>query len=282
MPVAMVRDVHIVYEIIGTGGPWVILTPGGRRSHAEFTSLAGLIAAQGFRVLLHDRRNTGASEIRISGAAAEEVQWADDLVDLAGQLGASPAFIGGSSSGARLSLLVALRHPKLVRGLLLFRVTGGAFAAGRLPEMYYGQYIRAAEQGGMAAVCATEQYRERIAANPDNERILMAMDPAAYIATMRHWQELFVAGAQHPILGVSAAEMAAITVPTLVVPGNDLTHSRASGLLAHDLIKGSELHELDIAQTDLPLIQFEDWADQEPALTKIFTDFMRRVDAAGA
>ena len=31
------------------------------------------------------------------------------------------------------------------------RVTGGAFAAGRLPENYYDQFIRAAEEGGNLA-----------------------------------------------------------------------------------------------------------------------------------
>ena len=56
-------------------------------------------------------------------------------------------------------------------------VTGGAFAAGRLPEMYYAQFIRAAREGGMAAVCNTEQYRERLAANPGNRDYLMSLDP---------------------------------------------------------------------------------------------------------
>ena len=75
----------------------------------------------------------------------------------------------------------------------------GAFAAGRLPEQYYGQYIRAAQQGGMAAVCDTEQYRERIAANPKNRDVLMAMDPKRYIAVMEHWLKLFQAGANYTI-----------------------------------------------------------------------------------
>jgi hypothetical protein len=33
-----------------------------------------------------------------------------------------------------------------VRALFLMRLTGGAFAAGRLPEMYYGQFIHAARR----------------------------------------------------------------------------------------------------------------------------------------
>jgi hypothetical protein len=39
-----------------------------------------------------------------------------------------------------------------------------------LPENYYGQFIRAAKAGGMAGVCATEQYQERIKANPKTAR----------------------------------------------------------------------------------------------------------------
>src|SRR5262249_43369475 len=151
------RGINIAYEIIGDGGPWVALTPGGRRAHDEFIPLSRKIAAAGFRVLLHDRRNTGAADILIEGAEPEESLWMDDLHELLSQQGALPAIIGGSSAGARMSIRFCLRHPEAVRALLLFRVTGGAFAAGRLPENYYGQFIGAAERGGMAAVCATEQ-----------------------------------------------------------------------------------------------------------------------------
>ena len=91
----------------------------------------------------------------IDGQLGEEEIWADDWAQLMRHLNAVPAFFGGGSSGARLALLTSLRHADLVRGLLLLRITGGAFTAGRLPDNYYGQFIRAAEQGGMAAVCAT-------------------------------------------------------------------------------------------------------------------------------
>jgi pimeloyl-ACP methyl ester carboxylesterase len=62
-------------------------------------------------VLLHDRRNTGASDILIEGEESEEEIWTDDLV-LLGHLDALPAFVGGTSSGARMSMLTYLRHPK--------------------------------------------------------------------------------------------------------------------------------------------------------------------------
>ena len=97
-------------------------------------------------------------------------------------------------------------------------MTGGAFAAQRLPENYYGQFIRAAETGGMAAVCATEQYRERIAANPGNRERLMKMDAKRYIEVMSRWRDLFVKGARLPVMGVSEAELYSIGIPTVVIP----------------------------------------------------------------
>jgi len=272
-----IRGVKIVYEVIGDRGPWLALITGGRRAHDEFVPLARKIAANGFRVLLHDRRNTGASDIKIDGEESEEEIWTDDLDELLKRLGALPAFIGGSSSGARTSILFALRHPQSVRGLLLFRVTGGAFAAARLPEQYYAQYIRAAQQGGMTAVCDTEQYRERIAANPKNRERLMAMSPQRYIEVMSRWLKQFEAGANLPVMGVTPEQLRSIKVPTIVIPGNDQTHNSQSGRMAHSLIANAKLHQLPITDQDVPLIPFPDWAPYEPEITRVFTDFMRGV-----
>lgn len=276
MPTARIRGLDIHYQVIGDKGRWVALTTGGRRGHQEFVSLARKIAAAGHRVLLHDRRNTGASDILIEGDEVEEAIWADDLHLLLEQLGGLPAFIGGSSSGARTSILFALRHPGAARGLLLFRVTGGAFAAGRLPEMYYGQFIRAAEAGGMAAVCATEQYKERIASNPGNRGRLMNMDPKRYIEVMTRWRDNFIKGANLPVMGVNEAELRSLKVPAIVIPGNDKTHSSASGAAAARLIPGAELHRLPITDQDVALIPFEEWAPYEDEIARVFVDFMRR------
>ncbi len=274
-----IRGVNIRYQVFGNSGPWVALITGGRRGHEELLPIARQLAAKNYQVLLHDRRNTGASDVLIEGDNGEEEIWTDDLHELLKKHAALPAFVGGTSSGARTSMLFCLRHPQAVRGLLLMRVTGGAFAAGRLPENYYGQYIKAAEQGGMAAVCATEQYQERIAANPSNLARLMAMDPKAYIAVMSRWLAHFNAGTQLPVMGVSEAQLKSIKVPTLIIPGNDKTHSSSSALAAHAGIPGSQLHRLPITDQDLPLIPLGEWAAYEEEIVREFDAFMRRVAA---
>lgn len=280
MPVSKVRGVNINWQVIGTTGPWVAMTTGGRRGHDEFIPLAHKIAAYGYRVMLHDRRNTGASDVLIEGDEGEEAIWTGDLYDLMSQQNALPAFFSGASSGARTSILFYLRYPRAVRGLLLLRVTGGAFAAGRLPENYYGQFIRAAQQGGMAAVCAMDQWKERIAANSANRDYLMNLPAQQFIDVLTRWKDIFVAGAHHPVMGVTEDELRSIKVPTLVIPGNDKVHSSASGLTAHRLIPDSTLHRLPIEDQDVPLIPFPEWGAHEAEIARVFADFMARAGAA--
>lgn len=276
MPTATVRGVSINYRVLGEAGPWVALSPGGRNGMDNVRSLAQRIADGGYRVLIHDRRNCGASDVVIEGEDSEYEIWADDLHELLTQLGAAPAIVGGSSSGCRLSLLFALRHPEAVSGLLLWRVTGGAFAAQRLAEKYYGQYIRLARDGGMAAICESEEFAERIAQRPANRERLMAMDPDAFIAVMSHWLGYFEAGAALPVIGVSEAELRAIAVPACIVPGNDKTHPPAVAETAQRLIEGSEIHTLMDEVLDIDTTPFEDWDAKEADLAAIFLTFMKK------
>ena len=54
----------IAYEVIGDGPPWVV-TPGGRFSKETpgVRELAQALAADGQKVLIWDRPNTGASAV---------------------------------------------------------------------------------------------------------------------------------------------------------------------------------------------------------------------------
>jgi pimeloyl-ACP methyl ester carboxylesterase len=279
MPRANVRGVDLSYQVLGERGPWVTLSPGGRRGMDGVESLGARIAAVGYRVLLHDRRNCGASEVIVEGDESEYEIWADDLYALLSQLDALPVFAGGSSSGCRLSLLLALRHPDAVRGLLLWRVTGGPFAANRLAQNYYGDFIAVAQQGGMAAVCETEFFKERIESNPANRARLMAMDPRHFVDVMSRWREYFLQSADLPVIGASAEALESIKVPACVVPGHDRTHSRATGENAARLLPNSELHVMFPTQLDVDLA-VEDWEEREGELASIFVDFLNRVSSA--
>jgi pimeloyl-ACP methyl ester carboxylesterase len=282
MPVAKLRGADINYEVLGTHGPWLALSPGGRRALELVRPLAQRMSDAGYRVLIHDRRNCGLSDIVIGGETSEYEIWADDLYELLSRLNALPAVLGGGSSGCRLSLLFALKYPRAVRALLLWRVTGGAFAAQRLTENYYGQYIRAAQHGGMAAVCELDHFKERIAARPSNRETLMAMDPNDFIAAMERWREQFRRAAALPVIGTSEKDLNSIRVPTCIIPGNDRTHNHAIAETAHRMIPASELHDLFPGDLDVDLVPQEDWAHREAEMAAAFADFLRRAQLQAA
>jgi pimeloyl-ACP methyl ester carboxylesterase len=276
MPIANIRGVNINYEILGDAGLWIALSPGGRRAMDQVKPLAAKVAAAGYRVLLHDRRNCGASDVVIDGTDTEFEIWADDLHELLTQLGAIPAVIGGGSSGCRLSITYALRHPESVRGLLLWKVTGGPYPACELAESYYGQYIRAARDGGMQAVCDMEHFRERIAENPANRERLLKMSVERFIAVMKNWEDRLLAGADLPVIGASEQDLRSITVPTLVFPGNDRIHRLEVGRQVQQMFPNSERHELFDRDEDVDTVPPEMWAARDDETAKVFVDFLRR------
>jgi pimeloyl-ACP methyl ester carboxylesterase len=282
MPVTNIRGANLNYQVLGSRGPWVALSPGGRRALDAVKPLAQRVADAGYRVLVHDRRNCGMSDIVIGGETSEYETWADDLHELLSQLNGLPAVLGGGSSGCRLSLMFALKYPQAVRALLLWRVTGGPFAAQRLTENYYGQYIRAAREGGMAAVCELDHFKERIAARPSNRATLMSMKPEDFIAAMEHWQEQFRRGAELPVIGLSERDLNSIKVPTCIIPGNDRTHNHAIAQAAHRMIAESRLHDLFPGDLDVDLVPPEDWAPKEAEMAAVFVEFLRRSELKAA
>lgn len=277
MAVIELRGVRLVYEVLGTAGPWLAISPGGRRGLASDRALGVLIAEAGFRVLVYDRRNTGASDIAISGDS-ESAEQAEDLLALLGALDTGPAYIAGCSSGSRLSLLLAERHPAAVRALLLWRVTGGAYAAQRLAFNYYTQFLDAVERGGIEAVAATEHFAAMIAANPANRERLRALGAQGFAAGMERWLAGFRQGAGHPVSGISPQAMRRIDLPTLIVPGNDRVHPRAPGQAAHRLMPNSRYREVLLADRDVD-VDFEGWEAARGTLAAVFVDFLRDCEA---
>jgi pimeloyl-ACP methyl ester carboxylesterase len=277
MPTALIHGVNINYEVLGDQGPWVVLTPGGRNGMEGVRILGSRLTAAGYRVLLHDRRNCGASDVLIEGDKSEQEIWADDLYELLGRLDALPVIAGGGSAGCRLSLLLHLRHPGSVRMLLLWWVSGGPVAAERLGHNYYGQFIEAAQAGGMAAVCATDFFSERIAQNASNRERLMAMEPRHFIDVMTRWREFFWRSAHLPVIGVSEEQLRSIDLPACIVPGNDEVHPLAVGENAHRLIAGSELHYVLAPGDASPALSQE---ERQERLAEIFTGFLARSPAA--
>jgi pimeloyl-ACP methyl ester carboxylesterase len=260
----------------------VSLSPGGRRDLQGVKHLAERVAAHGYRVLIHDRRNCGASDVVFEGSAQSPTEyeiWAEDLYALLQHFGATPAWVGGGSSGCRMSTLLALRHPEAVKGLLLWRVTGGEFAAKRLANQYYLQFIAMAKKGGMAAVCESEHFAARIKERPANRDALMKMDANRFCASFEKWAQGFLDDAHKPVIGATAEQLQSIKVPVIIVPGNDRTHDKGVGERAHAIMKSSEIYHLFPDYQDIDIVPPQEWEVKDDELAGVFAEFMKRQGA---
>ena len=277
-----VRGVRINYETIGSSGPWIAFTPGSRRPYKELVGLSKAIARSGYRILLHDRRNCGASEVAFDGSASEHEIWADDLYALGEELNALPMYVGGSSAGARLAILYAIRHSDGLRGLLLWRLTGGQEAVDRLAENYYGQFIKMAVEEGMAAVARSKHFKECIRARPANGERLLQTNVQHFVETMTYWRECFLQSVSLPIVGATEADLRSIKAPTCLIAGNDVIHTPATARKAASLISNSELHDNVVERhSDDDLLNEwnrKEWRDAESRMAEIFALFLRKAE----
>ena len=90
----------VAYDVIGSGPP-VILTPGGRFG-MDIPGLRPLAQelAESMTVVLWDRPNTGASQLRFDGVSESQMA-ADCMASLIRKLDLGPTVVAGGSAGSR-------------------------------------------------------------------------------------------------------------------------------------------------------------------------------------
>lgn len=246
MPTADIDGTRIAYEIVGDRGrPWVI-TPGGRFSKDTpgVRELAQALAAQGNRVLIWDRPNCGASDVRFTGDSESQMQ-ADALAGLLRALDMTPAVIVGGSGGARVSLLTAAHHPDATDKLAMLWISGGIYGLLLLAVHYCGESLRAAWQGGMQAVTELPEWAEVLERNPRNRELFLQLDPQQFIRTLEQWMLVYCPQPGSTVPGITDDALAKLDAPTLIFRSgaSDPHHTRATSEQLHTLIPGSQLVE---------------------------------------
>ncbi len=252
MPYFNIDDVNLYYEEHGSG-PAVILTPGGRNDSNALRPLAALLSSR-CRVILHDRCNCGRSDVVIGGELSEQYLWAEHMAELLKHLDAAPAYVAGGSAGSRTSLTLAVRHPEVVRGAFVWEVSGGPRSAEFTAPNYYGQFIDAAQKGGMAAVAETEFFAQRIQDNPSNRDRLLSMPMVEFIAVMQRWQAAY--SAPNPVSDLTEEQLKSLSCPIVLFEGNspDEVHHKSAAESVHRLALNAELRPSAWTQAEWDVI----------------------------
>jgi pimeloyl-ACP methyl ester carboxylesterase len=118
--------VHIAYQVVGDGGPDLVLVPGWV-SHVEYAwedpSCARFLRrlASFSRLILLDRRGTGLSD-RVADLPSLE-QRMDDVRAVMDAAGSEEAALFGISEGGPMCMMFAAAHPERTRALVLYGTT---------------------------------------------------------------------------------------------------------------------------------------------------------------
>src|SRR3954471_23808387 len=113
MPALEIDCVQLAYEERGSGPP-VLLVHG--TGGAVWDPLPELLAAAGLRAISYHRRGFGASAC---APIKDPPRHTADAAALLERLDAAPAIVVGHSMGGVISLDLAIRHPELVRALVV-------------------------------------------------------------------------------------------------------------------------------------------------------------------
>jgi pimeloyl-ACP methyl ester carboxylesterase len=177
-----------------------------------------------------DRR--GHTRSQRGGAAISTARHADDAAGLIAALGLAPCLLVGSSSGAVIALDVAVRYPQLLRGLVLsepplFCVLPDHGQA-LLDEL--GRQLQGPLTSGNTAA-AVDAFFSLVCPG-----LWSGIDEAAK-SRYRANAEIGLTDLRSPSLDVTPAELAAISLPVLLIGGDashpafrDITHRLAEAL----------------------------------------------------
>lgn len=125
----LVQAGHVGLDVISEGaGPTLVLLPSSLRDSEDFDELAGLLAEAGFRVLRPQPRGMGSSSPPPPGMTLGTL--ADDVAAVIESFAAAPAVVIGHAYGHWVARMTDLRHPRLVRAVVVLGAAAREFPAG--------------------------------------------------------------------------------------------------------------------------------------------------------
>lgn len=198
-------------------GPAVVLLHAGGPDRWSLAPLAERLAVR-YAVVVPDVRGYGAS-VCVDPTRHTWAQYADDVFALLDHLGVEAAAVGGTGLGATVALRAGLLAPDRLRALVLISL-----------EDIEEDDAKAAEIAWLEAFYAKAR-ADGLGAAWEG---ILPMFPPVVGAMVRHAipranpESIIAAGAiAHDRSFRSIDELAAIAVPTLLVPGDDARHPRA-------------------------------------------------------
>ncbi len=271
MPTTLIDGIQTRYEVVGSGPPLLMFSPGGFDATLEKWTTLGIYAqtrmfeplTQNYTCIVFDRRECGGS-----GGRIEAIGWGDYVAQgkgLLDHLGIERAHLMGGCMGCAPVVGFAAAHPQTVISMVLYWPVGGAKY--RINgQKRFNEHLAFVREHGLAAVVALVR-RDGQAFNADPRggpwasvirrdtafaESFLKQDRGAYEGTVEGMSRQLLDRDTAP--GAEPEDLLQLDIPALVVPGRDASHATSAARYLEECLPRAEYWDA------LPALQSADTA----------------------
>jgi pimeloyl-ACP methyl ester carboxylesterase len=278
MPFVTIDGISTRYEILGSGPPLLMFSPGGFSATLDAWSSLGTYArtkpleqlSRDYTCIVFDRREAGES-----GGRVERITWAHYVAQgkgLLDHLEVERAHIMGGCLGCSLALAFGVAYPRNVASMTLYWPAGGAKY--RLScHNRFAQHLAYVEEHGLAgAVALALQTGKPFGADPRGGpwASVIRRDSAfarSYVAQDVGRYKLLVAGMarglfdRDTVCGAEPEDLLCLDIPALVIPGQDASHATSAARYLEECLPRAQYWDIAVAaqtqeQVGVRLLEF--------------------------
>jgi pimeloyl-ACP methyl ester carboxylesterase len=263
MATAVIDGIITRYDVIGSGPPLLLMSPGGFDATIEKWRTQGVYVRlklldhlpQHFTCIVYDRRESGES-----GGRVEHITWAQYVAQAAGlldHLQVARAHIMGACMGCSPAMAFGVTHPQRTRSLVLYWPVGGAHyriqGHARIAE-----HLAFVAQRGLRGVVSLVTSEGRTY-NQDPRAGLWASVirrdatfAAAYARLDVDPYEKLVTATRDTLFdrdtspGAEPEALFKLDVPALVVPGRDKSHATSAARYVEECLPRAEYWDVAV------------------------------------
>jgi pimeloyl-ACP methyl ester carboxylesterase len=264
MATAIIDGINTRYEVLGSGPPLLMYSPGGFDATVEKWSTQGIYAKikllehlpKKYTCILFDRRETGQS-----GGRVERVTWSHYVAQGKGlleHLNVSKAHIMGGCMGCCPVAAFGVAYPEATLSMILFWPVGGARY--RITgHQRFAEHLAFVHQNGLEAVVALATTEGKaFGADPRvGPWASVIRNDAAfaerYVKQDIDRYKLIVAGTGRTLFdrdtapGAEPEDLLRLNIPALIVPGSDASHATSAARYLEECLSRAEYWDAPVS-----------------------------------
>ena len=264
MPTAVIEGITTRYEVVGSGPPMLMFSPGGFDATLEKWTTLGVYARiklldylpKKYTCIIFDRRENGQS-----GGRVERITWAHYVAQgkgLLDHLKITRAHLIGGCMGCCAVVAFGVAHPKMVLSMILYWPVGGARYRISTHKRF-ADHLAYVEQHGLAGVVSlVMQEGKPFNAEPrggpwaaviKNDRAFAEsyakLDVGKYEELVADMCRTLFDRDTAP--GAEPEDLLRLDIPALVVPGHDASHATSAARYLEECLLRAEYWDVPVA-----------------------------------